>query len=335
MKINKDQLISEFKLTAYGAQGWMSSQNLKCPECDKSGKFGIKFSDEFGAVHCFKCDYSESLFKYLKRIDRKEFIEFEKHFSVQSKLIEPVFSSITEEKPELIEVELPKGFERINFDLYLKDRNFKSHQYEEFQVGITNHFLEKKLHNYLIFQIFQENKRVGWIARSKFSKEFHEQNLDNFKENKERLILRYRNSENTNFDQILGGYDEITENTHTLIVVEGLLDYTNLSNLLHANESEELKVVFTFGNKLSFSQIELLRKTNVNRIILMFDANTVKQSKKYSAELSRGFDVDVCFIEDPKVDPGNINKKYLFEILNNCQNFYYFYNSKLKNFKLQ
>jgi 5S rRNA maturation endonuclease (ribonuclease M5) len=234
------------------------------------------------------------------------------------------------EEEELPEVQLPKGYERVYFDEYLRDRNFKSYQYDQFEVGITKHFLERRLHNYLIFVLKQKGKIVGWLARSKYSKEWHKDNLEKSKLDECKLKLRYMNSTGTDFEKILGGFDEITENTHTVIAVEGMFDKTNISNLMQTRQSEDLKVIFTFGDKFSDHQIKLLRTTNVERVILMYDSNTIGQSKRYSMELSKYFDTQVCCIEDESVDPGNMTAEYLQKLLGNMKNFLYFYSSKIE-----
>ena len=335
MKVNEERIIAEFGLVPFGAKGWMKSDEIVCPNCQKSGKFGIKFSKNSGAIHCFKCEHSANLIVYLKEVGRKDLIEFEQTVSINGGLVKPVFEAVEVEE-ELPEVSLPKGYTRINYDAYLSDRNFKSYQYDQFEVGITNHFLESRLHNYLIFVLKQKGRIVGWLARSKYSKEWHKKNLEDSKQGLCTLQLRYMNSTGTDFEKILGGIDEITENTHTVIAVEGLFDKTNVSNLLRTNESEELKVLMTFGNKFSSSQLRSLRQTNVENVILMYDPGTISQSKQYSLELSRWFNVDVCLMDKTRktingdeVDPGNIDIKYLFEVLSKRQNFLYFYHSTL------
>jgi len=332
MKIDHDEIISELDLKPFGAKGWLANKNLCCPECGKKGKFGIKLTGDGGAVNCFKCEHSESIFKYLRSIGKGDLIRNGQEYSEKLKLKKPEFV-----KDELIEdlkeIELPKGFERINYDKYLSSRNFKSHQYDQFEVGCTEHFLEKKLHNYVIFVIKQKGIRVAWLARSKYTKEWHEENLRKHKEEGGSLVLRYKNSPNTDFDRILGGFDEITDKTHTVIAVEGLLDKTNISNLLETEKDDSIKVVFTFGNKFSENQIKLLKGTNVENVILMYDFNTIKQSKRYSVELSRWFNVDVCKINDENIDTGNMNKQYLLNLLETKQNFLYFYRSQF-NFNI-
>lgn len=328
MKINKEQIINEFDLIPFGGKGWLRSDALNCPHCNRSDKFGILFTSKGGVTHCFReCANNLSLAGYLKEIGRKDLILYETEVSLNTKL--KSLKKEVEIIPELPEVSLPKGYRRIYFDSYLRGRNFKSHQYEQFEVGVTDHFLERRLHNYLIFVIKQKGKVVGWLARSKFSKKFHKENEKAHKLGLEPLKLRYINSTGTEFERILGGFDEITDETHTVLTVEGLFDYTNTSNLLRTEESDEVKVIFTFGNKFSEDQIKLLRETKVKTVILMYDPETVSQSKKYALELSKYFEVFVCYIKDKTIDPGNISAKYLDEVLDNMKNSFDFYTSKI------
>jgi len=329
MKINKEKTIDDLGLTFFGGKGWMRSPDLVCTECGKAGKFGILFSEETGVVHCFKCGHSDSLVKFLKSISKSDLIIYETEISLTKKL--KTISRDQYEPKELPEVKLPKGFKHITNDEYLRERGFESYQYEQFEVGVTNHFLEKRLHNYLIFVIKQNRRTVGWLARSRQTKEWHEENLRQNKEEGVKLHPRYLNSSGTDFDHILGGVDELTDNTHTVIAVEGLFDKTNISNILKTNEYEELKVLFTFGNKFSEPQIYELRKSNVKTIYLMYDEGTIQQSKQYSMELSKYFEVFVCYIDDPKIDPGNMDKNYLSKILDNAENYLYFYTSKINS----
>jgi len=334
MRINKDKVIEELGLKYFGAKGWMSSDETACPVCGRKDKFGILFTPTGGVTHCFyNCSDNMSLGKYLRHIKREDLILYEREVSIGIKL--PTIEIEEVEEEELPEVKLPKGYIRTYFDKYLNTRNFRSYQYEQFEVGTTTHFLEKKLHNYLIFVLKQQGRAVGWLARSKYSKEWHKENLENFKLGLCPLVLRYKNSTGTDFERIIGGYDEITDNTHTVIAVEGLFDKTNISNLLKTNLSEELKVIFTIGDSFTTSQIKLLKQTKVRRVILMYDPNTTEQSMRYSMELSRHFDVDVCCIEDEGIDPGNMTENYLNELLLKYKNFMYFYTSKIpKSLKL-
>ena len=95
---------------------------------------------------------------------------------------------------DLEECELPKKLEYIKNDEYLNNRGFNKRYYEQFKPAITNFFLERKLQDKFIFQFTMKGKTVAWLARSKKSKEWHEQNLKEFKEGKSKLVLRYENS---------------------------------------------------------------------------------------------------------------------------------------------
>ena len=327
MKINVDKIIKDLGLTPFGAKGWLKNDKLLCPNCNKGDKFGIKVTERTGAVHCFKCGYSTNILNFLKSIDKSNLISFEYDYSISTKL-----EFLKDENDEVInipEVELPKGFKLVNNIDYLNDRGFRDYQYKKYGVGLTNHFLEKKLHGYIIFQLRQNNILIGWLARSTRSKEWHKENLRKFKLGEEKLVLRYRNSTGTDFINILGNYDDITENTHTVILVEGLFDCTNIENLLNLNDQEEVKCCFTFGDSLSKNQYKLLLNTNVKTIILMYDPGTIDQMKKHGLELSKNFEVFVAEIKDKNMDPGDINSNYLSEILKNMKNILYFYNNRI------
>lgn len=333
MKINSHNIIDEFHLIPFGAKGWLKNDDVACPDCNRKEKLGFKFSNGFGAVHCFFCDYSIGIVGYLKQIGRTDLIDFDQQISLESTL--KSLDEVVEVEEELPEVTLPRGYERIAYDSYLKNRGFKSHQYDEFEVGVTNHFLERRLHNYLIFVLRQKGRVVGWLARSKHSYEWHKQNLLDYKANKAVLHNRYINSTGTDFSKILGGFDRINERIEEVIIVEGLMDYCNVSNLLKTDKSDTLKVVFTFGNKVSEPQLKLLRETKVKRTIIMYDYNTDKQSRQYSTELSKYFESYVCdwpllFNEkNEEIDPGNCDTQLLNDVLSKRQNFLQYYNSKL------
>ena len=48
MKYDKDRIISDFNLTPFGTQGWMTNKSMECPFCGKSGKWGLTI---VGNVH--------------------------------------------------------------------------------------------------------------------------------------------------------------------------------------------------------------------------------------------------------------------------------------------
>ena len=86
--MKRELIINELKLRAFGAKGWMSADNLACPNpgCGKKGKFGINLTRPPGAVHCFYCDYSASLYHYLRHLGRLDLWSGEVSAPVTSKI---------------------------------------------------------------------------------------------------------------------------------------------------------------------------------------------------------------------------------------------------------
>lgn len=326
--MDRDRLIRELNLKSFGQQGWLASEDLTCPACGKSGKVGISVNKNGGTIHCFKCSNSESLYKYLKSIGRTDLIENKIQFSLYGKFVN-LYEEIIEEETPLKEVKLPVGAKRIQRSEYLDNRRFLPLHYELFEPMVTTHFLEKRLHDTIIFSIYQKNVRVGWQCRSILSKEWHKQNLTEVKQGKSQLKLRWQNITGVDFTRILGGYDEITENTHTVILVEGLFDKVGCDFLIDLHRNEDIKSCFTFGNKISHAQISLLRETNVENIILMYDFGTTKIVKGLAMTLQKYFNVLVADIDNPDVDPGDMSHEYMKKLLNNLKSSINFYIGKL------
>lgn len=151
----------------------------------------------------------------------------------------------------------------------------------------------------------------------KKSKEWHEENLKRFKEGTEKLVLRYENSRD-GFSHVIGGYDNITDETDTVIIVEGMFDYISVDTKLHLYESSDIKCVFTFGNNMGLSQIRLLRdKPGIRNVILMYDPDKPEMIKTVSMTLQRYFNVQIAELEDKKKDPGDATQEELLWALDN------------------
>lgn len=323
--MNKQRISQELSLSPFGNKGWMRSDYCNCPDCDKSDKFGILFLSDGAIVKCMRCGTSTSLFNYLKHINRTDLIE---GFSAP---IKDEIKSLTEEKEEIereeVDVELPRGFKRVYYDEYLDERGFCEKQYNLFKIGKST---DMRLKNHLVFQIFQEGKLKTWLARSKKTKEWHKQNLKDYKEGKARLVLRYYNADDTEFSECLGGYDEITESTKAVIVVEGLTDKTSIDNKLNLYESEERKCVFTFGKNLSEAQISLFLKKGVENLILMYDPDALKEIEKFSLKYINKFKTIQCAKIEGEEDPGDLTKNEIKHIMNNLYTPMEFYFNNIK-----
>lgn len=319
MKFDKSEIIEQLSLTPNGSAGWLTNKDDVCPYCGKGGKkWGILFNEQGnGVFHCFKCGTKTNLQSYLIKIGRKDLIrrgyEVKK---IKSKLT-PLIEDKEDEDIPVRTCKLPRKLEYLSSDEYLNKRGFKKRYYEEFKPAITNFFLERELKDKFIFQFSMNGETVAWLARSKKSKEWHEENLREFKEHKAKLVLRYQNSED-GFRRVIGGYDNITDNTDTVIIVEGLFDYISVDDKLHLYETEEIKCIFTFGNNIGNEQIKLLqKKRSVKNIILMYDPDKPEQIKTTALALQRTFSVKIALLKDKKKDPGEATQEELLEALDN------------------
>ena len=162
---------------------------------------------------------------------------------------------------------------------------------------------------------------IAWMSRSRRDKVWHKRNLERYKAGECDLVLRYGNSPNTDFSKILGGYNEITENTDTIIVVEGIMDKVNVDSKLGLLDNDLMKCVFTFGNKISIEQMKLINKhKNITIIYLLYDYGTIRESKHNGLMMldnSNCKDVRVCEIKQEDKDPGDLSVDELVEVLGN------------------
>lgn len=220
------------------------------------------------------------------------------------------------QEEELKPVTLPLRLKPLVDDEYLNNRGFRPEHYAEFEPSYTNTPLEAKLKNFIIFKMKVNGVCVAWWARSRYSKEWHKENLEAYKRHEADLVLRYRNSEN-NFQDLLGGCDEIIKGkTETVIIVEGIFDKVNIDNLLGLQHLDDIKCCFTFGNNIGQGQINMMRRKGVKTVILLYDFGTINESKDSALKMRELFDrVYVTAIRKPGIDPGNIDLEYLEEVL--------------------
>lgn len=343
MRYDKERIISEFNLSPFGAQGWLTNKDMPCPFCGKMGKWGVIFNQDGRATfHCWKCPRKVSVFEFLKKLGRLDLTK--RSYSVKLNELEDcpkigelqvehskwMDSDDSETKQELKPVVLPLRIKPLVDDPYLDSRGFKKEHYEEFEPSYTDTPLEPKLKNFIIFKMKVDGVCVAWWARSRYSKEWHKHNLEAYKRHEEDLVLRYRNSEN-NFQDLLGACDGLIEGkTETVILVEGIFDYIGICNLLSLKDKDWLKCCFTFGNSIGNGQIDMLLKKKIKNIILLYDYGTIKESKEAALRMRDLFEsVWVAAIRTPGVDPGNISIEELTEVLENVEDPLNFYLGKL------
>lgn len=317
MIIDKDEIISELELKPFGQKGWYRT-SAPCPYCGKSGeKSGVLFTNDSAVFHCFRCGTKTSIYNYLVQVGRKDLARHGHTLSNKSAGLLPLKDDeVDEDSEEVKDVVLPSRLVRLEHDPYLDSRHFMPSHYDEFEPSESRSFLEKDLmkYHYIIFKLKQGDHVVAWLARSRFSKQWHDENHRAHKEGKAHLVLRYRNSTD-GFSHVLGGYNYINLRTDTVILVEGLFDKVNIDYLLQLGKGDDICCCFTFGKKISPGQIKLLRGTSVKHVILMYDEDALVESKESAFILKRFFDVKVCRIKDKNVDPGNMTAEYLDNVL--------------------
>ena len=213
----------------------------------------------------------------------------------------------------------PLGYKRTYFNKYLESRGFAEEQYDIYNVGITKFGSEYK--DYVIALVEESGKCKGYVARCTLSNEELNQLNKSRKENSSiQKKPRYKNSSNTEFGKLLMGIDEITEKTEVVIIVEGFFDKVNVDRLLETFTSDLIKVVCSFGKKISPEQITKLaiKGLSLSGVVLLYDPDAVEESKKYAFELSKYFTkVKVGFTD--KKDPGDLNYDELEHILDNLE----------------
>ena len=84
---------------------------------------------------------------------------------------------------DLVEITMPRGYKRCYKNTYLKSRGWITDDYEYFPVG-TNRAIEREYQDYIILEVLDEGRRVGFVARSILSKE----EIDSTKPD---IIIRY------------------------------------------------------------------------------------------------------------------------------------------------
>lgn len=332
--MNRQKLIQEFDLRPFGAKGWLRSNKLPCAWCGRSDKFGLILNDSGkGSYNCFhgSCGEKGPLSKLWKKIGRTDLLSKDDtvvlDFSLKNELIKKKI-----DKGETKEIKPPLGFKRIHKDDYLDSRGFLREQYDTFHVGKC---IDPKFKHHLIFLIYENSKCVGFLGRTKFSKEWHKQNLIDAKKGLKSLIPRYQNAPGVDFEKIIGGYDEIILNkTHTVIVVEGLMDKQNVDKQFSLYSSDTVKCVFTFGNSISDVQIEKLYNKGVRKVYLMYDAGTIKQSQQFGLHIEKKIECFVCELKDLNKDPGDMSYKELKQVINDAYKPFVFKINKLPESEL-
>jgi hypothetical protein len=199
-------------------------------------------------------------------------------------------------------IKMPIGFQRKFDDEYLNSRKFLPKDYINHPSGYTR--MISKLINYILVGVVQHKELKGYMGRC-ISEELEDSGAP-----------KYLNSKNTDFAQMLFNYDSINYNTRVGIIVEGGFDAISTENELELYKGDEIKTVGSFGKKLSDNQLNLLKQTNIETLIFLWDAkDAIDEIKTYTFEAKKHFDVYVGI--EMVGDPGSWSADTFQKVLSN------------------
>jgi len=274
---------------------------------------------------CKKCGKSGNIVTLLQFLGKLELLEGR---DVDIKKPLPTLKKLNQTVEEEIDIEvktikLPIGFKKLKFSddnkysEYLRQRKFTELDFEIYQPGYT---WKSKLKDYVIIPITREYEVKGYVAR-----------YIGDDENKP----RYLNSQDS-FSKLLMGYDEIAENTKTVILVEGSFDKVGVTTELDLHNQEEIKCLASFGKKISDCQLYLLQIAGIENIFLCFDGrDAIKDIKNIGFKIKNQFKNILCCDTGFKFDPASSDKNMLLNILNEAKPVHQFQLDKLSKLKLK
>lgn len=261
-----------------------------CPYCGKSQHFYINRKTQLW--DCKKCGQYGNIYKLLSFLGKTYLLGG--RTIEETNVIKSIISiSDSQEHEDIIleplpSVKMPVGWRiRKNSTPYLLSRGITAEDCQRYRIGGTT--LSSKYRDYVLLPIYDDGEIRGFIGR------YGDKNVP---ENR----LRYNNSVGTEFAQLLYGYDEITNETNTVVLVEGVFDKIAVDKTLHTFEAPDIKCVCTFGKKISAQQIEKLKLKGVSKVILLYDYDAIKDIKKYGLLLENTFVTYIVYTTKKDID---------------------------------
>lgn len=261
-----------------------------CPFCGKEQHFYISRKTQL--FDCKKCQEFGSIYKILRHLDKLYLFDGgvvedkEQIISIRNRGI-PIDEDDSQcVISELPVVKMPVGWKILtNSTNYLLDRGVSPEDCVQYRIGATQMY--RKYNNYVLIPVYDGGQIRGFVGRYSSTK---------VPTNR----LRYNNSIGTQFANLLFGYDEIISNTVTVVLVEGIFDKIAVDKALCLSKSEEIKCVCTFGKKISNQQINKLVHKGVKSVILLYDFDAVRETKRYGLELENYFTTNITFTSAKK-----------------------------------
>lgn len=273
-----------------------------CPFCGHDGyKYGIYVGinvgkKRFGMSNCYHCNRRfGSLKETLKALGREDLIPAETADLDDDSEVTLEFDDEIDD--DLISITMPKGYKRCYKNSYLKSRGWTVDDYEYFPVG-TNRAIEREFQDYVILEVRDEGRTVGFVARSVLSKD----EIEAYNARHHYKIRRYKNSDERNgngFSKMIYNFDSIeTGTTHSVILCEGPFDVVGLNRKLELYDNKHIVPVATFGKKISQEQMFKLQKKGVEQIVIGYDNDAKETTSQIAMELDKYFDVLIADIPD-------------------------------------
>lgn len=262
-----------------------------CPLCGKEQHFYISRKTQMW--DCKKCHSYGSIYKLLRLLDKTYLlagstIENKERIESIREMTQELVSNDDTELSELPVKKMPVGWKvSVKSTKYLLSRGITPEDCKRYNIGATDMF--RKYENYVLIPIYDDGKIRGFLGRYGAKKVPDDK-------------LRYNNSIGTEFAELLFGYDEITGNTSTVVLVEGVFDKIAVDKVLHLWDGEEVKCVCTFGKKISDKQIKKLMLKGVTNVILLYDFDAIKEIKKYGLELEKYFVTSITYTNKKDID---------------------------------
>lgn len=283
-----------------------SRRNILVPNCPFCGhdefKYGIYVGNNvgrkrFGMSNCYHCNRRfGSLKDTLKALDREDLLPPE---TIELDDSDTDISDMLDDEidDDLVEIAMPRGYKRCFKNSYLKSRGWEVDDYEYFPVG-TNRSIEREYEDYIILEVRDEGRIVGFVARSILSKE----EIDTHNARCHFKIRRYKNSDENKgngFSKMIYNYDAIeTGTTHSVILCEGPFDVVGLNRKLELYDNKYIVPIATFGKKISQEQMYKLQKKGVDQVVIGYDNDAKETTSKIAMELDKYFDVLIADIPD-------------------------------------
>lgn len=273
----------------------------ECPFCGHKGfKYGIYIgrevgSKQFGSSNCFHCGRSfRTLDRTLEALGRMDLMPT-RSADLDSELGDELHLFEDELDDSLVEIKMPRGYKRTHRNKYLKGRGFNPDDFDYFPCG-TNRGIERDLSDYVILEIIDNGKTVGYCARNTMDKD----EIDEYNERHRYQIRRYLNSTENDFSKLLYNYDAVIQyETNTVILTEGCFDCIALNRKMELYDNPRAVPVATFGKKISDVQIYKLQQKGVEQVIIGYDNDHPETISSVAERLDKYFDVLIaCLPED-------------------------------------